>query len=102
MAIHVIRAYGPPTGAPPAVGAHWFDLTNQVEWLSYGTATVADWIQGGSGAGAGTGWAGPDVVASTEKLTVAVGRQAHVLGSIEVDGVLEVDGKLFQFDENFG
>lgn len=53
MAIHVIRAAGAPTEAPPAVGAHWFDTVNNNEYMSFGTASVADWILSGNKISAG-------------------------------------------------
>jgi hypothetical protein len=42
--VHVIECDMPPSDAPDMVGQHWIDTTSGRQWLSVGTATVADWI----------------------------------------------------------
>jgi len=50
MAQHVVSAAGPPTEAPPSIGAHYVDTDTGQIYLGNGTASVDDWLLGG-GAG---------------------------------------------------
>lgn len=50
MAQHVVTAAGPPTAAPPSIGAHYIDSNNGDIYLGNGTVSVDDWLLGG-GAG---------------------------------------------------
>lgn len=54
MAQHVVSAAGPPTEAPPSIGAHYIDTNNGDIYLGNGTASIDDWLLGG-GAGASGG-----------------------------------------------
>jgi len=54
MAQHVVTAAGPPTTAPPSIGAHYINSTNGDIYLGNGTASVDDWLLGG-GSGASGG-----------------------------------------------
>lgn len=50
MAQHVVTAAGPPTEAPPSIGAHYIDSNNGDIYLGNGTVSVDDWLLGGGGA----------------------------------------------------
>lgn len=50
MAQHVVTAAGPPTEAPPSIGAHYIDSNNGDIYLGNGVVSVDDWLLGG-GAG---------------------------------------------------
>lgn len=41
--LHVIKAIVDPSIAPTEVGQHWVNTLTSTQWLSVGTATVADW-----------------------------------------------------------
>jgi len=50
MAQHVVTAAGPPTAAPPSIGAHYIDSDNGDIYLGNGTTNAEDWLLGGGGA----------------------------------------------------
>jgi len=50
MAQHVVSAAGPPTEAPPSIGAHYIDTNNGDIYLGNGVASERDRLLGG-GAG---------------------------------------------------
>jgi hypothetical protein len=45
MSVHVLKRTAAPSAAPTEVGQHWIDTVTNRQWLSYGTASVADWIE---------------------------------------------------------
>ena len=55
MAQHVVTAAGPPTGAPPSIGAHYIDSVTGDIYLGNGISSVDDWQLGG-GQGITTGY----------------------------------------------
>ncbi len=42
--VHVFRKNSAPASAPTDLGQHWVNETSGEQWLSVGTASVADWI----------------------------------------------------------
>lgn len=42
---HVFTGPGAPTEAPSSIGAHYINLANGDQYLSRGTASVADWVR---------------------------------------------------------
>ena len=53
MAQHVVEQAGPPTEAPPSIGAHYIDSNNGDIYLGNGTASVDDWLLGGGSGSTG-------------------------------------------------
>lgn len=53
MAQHVVEAAGPPTEAPPSIGAHYINSNNGDIYLGNGTASVDDWLLGGGSGSTG-------------------------------------------------
>ncbi len=53
MATHVVTAAGPPTEAPPSIGAHYIDSNNGDIYLGNGVDSVDDWLLGGGSGGSG-------------------------------------------------
>lgn len=53
MAQHVVTAAGPPTAAPPSIGAHYIDSDTGQIYLGNGVASVDDWLLGGGGGASG-------------------------------------------------
>lgn len=54
MSIHVLKATSAPTTVPTRSGVHYIDTLAKKHYFSVGTATVADWVEIGSGSGGGT------------------------------------------------
>lgn len=46
---HVVSAYGPPTSAPPSIGAHYIDTDSRNLYLAKGTNGPGDWVLQGDG-----------------------------------------------------
>lgn len=44
MPQHIFKSTSGPSSAPSGVGHHWVNTTTKEEYLSVGTASVADWI----------------------------------------------------------
>lgn len=66
MAIHVLKGAAPPSTAPSKIGLHYIDVTNQVPYISVGTASAADWIPN-------TGTQGPQGVQGPQGQTGSTG-----------------------------
>ena len=49
MAQHILTGAGAPAAAPDRLGQHYIDTTNDVAYVAVGTASAADWSEGGGG-----------------------------------------------------
>ena len=47
--VHVIYCEGPPTIVPLAIGVHWIDTLNKIEYISFGTSAISDWVADSGG-----------------------------------------------------
>jgi len=70
MAQHVVEQAGPPTEAPPSIGAHYIDSNNGDIYLGNGTASVDDWLLGGGAGSTGGRIYYRDLEASSGDVTV--------------------------------